>query len=129
MQTTSLDKLTRSGILNAVMQTPYLSIANWTLYPGSRHRSWGPCSAEEYVEDVLRPEVEKAFQSGRKIVIDLDGTLFYFISFIDEVFGSLVQMHGIEWVKKYVTIKSDERPWLVQEAKDAMLKRVTNSAT
>jgi hypothetical protein len=70
--------------MNSVM----ISIAKqYSRTPAGRYRSDGPRSAEQFREDILAPALSK----GQDVTVDLDGTLGYSFSFLEEVFGGLVR--------------------------------------
>lgn len=58
-------------------------------YPGGRFKSDGKYSGEAFRDDILVPKL-KEFD---EVVIELDGTLGYGSSFLDEAFGGLVRIH------------------------------------
>lgn len=108
------------------MHTPHIRIADWTVNPGLQHRWQGRFSAQEYIETSLQSQILHARDNKLKVIIDLDGTRGYAISFIESVFGTITDLAGIEWALANVQVKSDERPWLADEAIQAMLKRRHN---
>lgn len=75
------------------MMTKTISIAkDFSRYPGGRFIKQGPWSGELFREQVLMP----AINSGNKpVVIELDGTLGYGSSFLEEAFGGLVRLKGV----------------------------------
>ena len=98
-------------------------IADWTLNPGLRYTWQGDYTAQEYLQSFLLEAVKTALNEGKDIVIDLDGPRGYASSFIDEIFGQLSKNFGLERVLSKVTVKSYDRPWLIEEAKEAMQDR------
>ncbi len=59
--------------------------------PGGRFRSDGPKSGESFREDILYPKL----QSSDRVEVNLDDTLGYGSSFLEESFGGLVRNHGM----------------------------------
>jgi hypothetical protein len=59
--------------------------------PGGRYVSDGLFSGEWFREEVLRPAVSHAIESGEKVRVDLDGAPGYGSSFLEEAFGGLVR--------------------------------------
>ena len=59
-------------------------------YPAGRYYDDGPNSGQRFREEHLLP----ALKSGEEVVVDLDGTLGYGSSFLEEAFGGLVREHG-----------------------------------
>ncbi len=62
---------------------------DYTKFPGSRLKSTGKGSGEEFRERFLLP----AMEAGAPVTIVLDGAAGYPPSFLDEAFGGLVR-HG-----------------------------------
>jgi hypothetical protein len=83
--------------------------------PGPRFRKQGPKSGEEFREDVLEPRFLEAQKKGDIILIDLDGGYGYGTSFLEESFGGLARIHGVESVLRTLRFKSEEEPFLVQD--------------
>lgn len=61
-------------------------------YPGGRYLADGDFSGERFREDWLMPAL-KAYQ---QVTIQLDGTLGYGSSFLEEAFGGLVRNNGLD---------------------------------
>jgi hypothetical protein len=59
---------------------------DFTKYPGGRTPDDGPSSGEELREKFLLP----ALRTHDKVNVDLNGTMGYAASFLDEAFGKLV---------------------------------------
>lgn len=90
----------------------YSIAQNYTLTPGPRYRDEGQNSGEDFRKKVLTGLVKKAIQTGEKLIIDLDGTEGYGPSFLEESFGGLIRVEGIDYsaLMKVLEIKSDEEP-------------------
>lgn len=90
--------------------------------PGGRFRKDGDNSGEAFREDVLIPKFTEAFESGKKLLLDLDGTFGYPTSFISEVFEGMVEYiesvtgdyesNCRDLLLKTVEIKTDDEPEL-----------------
>ena len=69
----------------------FLNIArDFSKYPGGRFNDEGDFSAERLRDEFLVPYLE----SHSRITVQLDGTLGYGGSFLEECFGGLVRVHG-----------------------------------
>lgn len=70
-----------------------IKVANdFTKYPGGRYLSDGQYSGQRFREEYLAP----ALLGVGRVVVELDGTLGYGSSFLEEAFGGLVREMGIE---------------------------------
>lgn len=71
---------------------------------------------------VLAPSLSKAVEQDEKLYVDLDGTAGIGTSFLEESFGGLIRHNGFELatLKKFLHLKSDEEPWLLDEINDYM---------
>lgn len=78
---------------------------DFTRFPAGRYRSDSRFSGEEFREDFIIP----ALQSGSKVVIELDGTLGYGSSFLDEAFGGLVRLGGFaaDFLREHLEFRTD----------------------
>jgi len=93
------------------METNKISVLeNFTEYPALRHCSISDYSGEEFYHKVLNDAFVKAYNSGAKLLVDLDGTAGYASSFLDEAFGNLIYDFSLKIVKGSVIIKSDQEP-------------------
>lgn len=61
---------------------------DFSRYPSGRFRTDSRYSGEEFRDDYILPALEQ----GGKVIVDLDGTLGYGSSFLDEAFGGLVRL-------------------------------------
>jgi hypothetical protein len=88
----------------ATMNQLEISIAKqFSETPGGRHVKDSATSGERFREEILAP----ALQEAEVIVVDLDGTLGYGSSFLEEAFGGLVrQGFTAETLHKKMKIKS-----------------------
>jgi hypothetical protein len=88
---------------------------DYTALPGPRFRKQGPKSGEEFRETILEPRFKDAQQKGETILVDLDGGYGYGTSFLEESFGGLARIYGVEPVSKTLTFKSDDEPYLIDD--------------
>jgi hypothetical protein len=63
---------------------------DFTRYPAGRFKKNGSTSGEAFRERFLEPHL----RAGKAIVVDLDGTVGYGSSFLEEAFGGLVRALG-----------------------------------
>lgn len=90
-----------------------INILEFSEYPGPRYRNQGKNSGEEFFEDFLRLKFEEALNNNLKLIVDLDGAAGYASSFLDEAFGRLVKLYGVESVKNtLVVISEEEKSWI-----------------
>lgn len=90
----------------------------FSISPGSRYPDEGNFSGQEFRENILIPKFREILKSGDTLMLDLDGTLGYGTSFLEEVFGGLAREFSIEEVLKLVKIKSDEEEYLIDDIKE-----------
>ncbi len=90
-----------------------ISIANdFSKTPGSRYKKEGDFSGEQFFEEILDPAFDKAEKEGKKILVDLDGTVGYGTSFLEEIFGGLARKYTTKKVLEILEIKSNEEEYL-----------------
>jgi len=89
----------------------------FTKTPGPRYRSEGEFSGEQFRAEILLPRILNAIKKGLKLIVDLDGTHGYGLSFLEESFGGLIRDDGIrlETINSLLQIISDEEPDLKDE--------------
>lgn len=74
------------------MDKKLISIAkDFSKFPAGRYYDDGPFPGQKFREEFLIP----AFKTSNKIVVDLDGTLGYGSSFLEEAFGGLIRVHHL----------------------------------
>ena len=92
-----------------------ISIArDFSSTPGFRLISVGPYSGEEFRKSKLDP-LFKDVADATPIEINLDGVAGYATSFLEEAFGGLARMYGVEVCMKRLKFRSDEEPLLPKE--------------
>lgn len=80
-----------------------ISIAeDFTKAPAGRYKTDGPYSGERFRDDFLIP----ALQDADRVIVDLDNTLGYGSSFLEEAFGGLIREKGftLDEIKKKIEI-------------------------
>ena len=93
-------------------------VKDFSKTPGPRRKVEGDFSAELFVEKVLNPKLQEMdVAPNLQISIDLDGTLGYGTSFLEEVFGGTARKKGVSFVRDRIKIISKEEPWLIDEIK------------
>lgn len=95
-----------------------ISIAkDFSTTPGSRKKSEGEFSGQEFRESILTPAFNQAVEENKKIRINLDGVLGYGTSFLEEVFGGLQRNKRDKNILDYIEIISSEEPYLIDDIK------------
>lgn len=93
-----------------------ISIAkDFSKTPGSRFREEGDFSAQEFFEDILEKKFSEALTVGKKLIVNLDGTVGYGTSFLEHVFGGLARKYTPEKVKEVLEIISTEEEYLKKD--------------
>lgn len=88
----------------------------FTTVPGPRYIREGPHSGELFRETMLLPRFTEAQSAGEQLVIELDGVRFgYPTSFLEESFGGLARVVGIEAARNGLIFRSSEEPLLGKE--------------
>lgn len=93
----------------------YINISmpkDFSITPGPRNRSEGDFSGQQFFEEILDPTFAEALKDNKGVTIDLDGTLGYGTSFLEEVFGGLARKYTPEKVFKNLIIISNEEEYL-----------------
>ena len=83
--------------------------------PGPRYRYEGDFSGEEFRETKLEALFKQGMAENKKVVVNLDGTIGYGTSFLEEVFGGLARLYPIDEVKKIIEIISIEEDYLIKD--------------
>ena len=109
-------------------QVKKIKIKDFSIAPGPRRKTEGDFSAELFVETVLGPMfVEMEQDQSIVMEINLDGTLGYGTSFLEEVFGGTARKKGVSFVKDRISVVSEEEPWLKDEIKSYVDDVANNS--
>jgi hypothetical protein len=97
-----------------------IKICDFSKTPGSRYRDEGKKahSGQEFREDILEPKFREAMERQSKILVDLDGTIGYGTSWLEEVFGGLARTFGYQKVLDMIDFKSEEEDYLIEDIKE-----------
>lgn len=109
-----------------------IKVAERFPYPGPRFIALGPQSGEAfkiYLNSILVKVYGENFDSNlkEKITINLDGTIGYGSSFLEEGFGGLIRMGVPYSLLENIDIISNEEPELIKEIKDYIQDESNNS--
>jgi hypothetical protein len=101
------------------MDTIKIRVCDFSKTPGSRYRDEGEKahSGQEFREDILEPNFKIATTNKQKVHVDLDGTIGYGTSWLEEVFGGLTRAYGKEKVLNLLEFKSEEEDYLIEDIK------------
>jgi hypothetical protein len=94
-------------------------IKDFSVVPGSRKMDEGKNahSGEEFREFYLVPKFEEALSKSVKLMVNLDGTIGYGTSWLEEVFGGLVRKFNEKKVVETLDFISEEEPYLIDDIK------------
>lgn len=87
--------------------------SDFSRFPAGRYLSDGPFTGEGFLREKLLP----ALEYSEKVVIELDGTLGYGSSFLEEAFGGLVREKKwtfSQW-QQHIELYSPTDPNLIAE--------------
>jgi len=93
---------------------------DFSVTPGGRFIKDGPFSGEDFRIKMLEPLFRN--RSTEKIIINFDGVEGFSTAFLEEAFGGLVRIFGIEIVKKRLEFISVEDPLLLKEVSNYIEK-------
>ena len=96
-----------------------ITVKEFSITPGSRYRDEGEKahSGQEFREDYLEKKFEEAVKNRKKLVVDLDGTIGYGTSWLEEVFGGLARKYNKKDVQNTLEFISEEEPYLIEDIK------------
>jgi uncharacterized protein DUF4325 len=107
-----------------ILQRVELNVAKeFARIPGPRKRAEGEFSGEEFLETQLRPRFIEAQQSGATLHVNLDGTVGYGTSFLEEAFGGLAREFGVREVEQHLEVTCTDEPYL----QDQIWKYIRNA--
>lgn len=91
-----------------------IKVADFTEFPGPRFAELGPGSGEQFREEILIPAIQREKGS---ICVDLDGTMGYGSSFLEEAFGGLIRAGVKPEIAKGIgeNLLSEDDPSLILE--------------
>ena len=97
------------------MKKKYSIAKEYSRYPGPRYEWQGERSGQHFLETVLLDMFDEAVSSGEVLEINLDCTVGYGSSFLEEAFGGLVRKRDKSLVKKHLSFVSEEEEYLIDE--------------
>lgn len=92
--------------------TRYEVAKQFSRFPGGRRRSHGAHSGEEFREDVVIPLL-KQFEF---VEFDLTGSAGYSSGFLDEAFGEIGEMLGLEEARRRIALLASDDEESIQIA-------------
>lgn len=92
------------------MVKTYSIAREFSMTPGGRFKKHGPYSGEAFRDGVLRDLLQRAINSGDRLVVELDGTAGYGSSFLEEAFGGLIRlsMFDREQVSRHLELRAKD---------------------
>ena len=99
------------------MDTITIFVKDFSIVPGSRELDEGKKahSGEEFRNVFLEPAFKKNLNNDTKIIVNLDGTIGYGTSWLEEVFGGLARLYGSDIVANKLLFISEEEPYLIDD--------------
>lgn len=90
--------------------------------PGARYPIEGDFSGQEFRQSLLAPKLKEAIKNGDTLIIDLDGTLGYGTSFLEEAFGGLIRSDKFSYedIGKHLMFSCNDDPGYIDEIKSYM---------
>ena len=94
-------------------------VKDFSITPGSRYIDEGikAHSGEEFRIKILEPKFREVVNNNTKIIVDLDGTIGYGTSWLEEVFGGLARNFGHKKVLEKLMFISEEEDYLIDDIK------------
>lgn len=92
-----------------------VNVRDFSKTPGTRHVDEGLFSGEDFRQKVLDDQFNKALKRHVKLVVNLDRTIGYGTSWLEEVFGGLVRDFDKEKVEQTLEFISEEEPYLIDD--------------
>ena len=84
--------------------------------PGPRYIGQGKGSGEYFRNEFLLPAFEEAQEKSETLIIDMDGAKYgYPTSFLEEAFGGLARIKGINAVRETIKVVCSDEPLLIDE--------------
>jgi len=101
------------------MDNIIIRVKDFSIVPGTRKKDEGKNahSGEEFREDYLIPKFKEAIKDKKKLTVNLDGTIGYGTSWLEEVFGGLARNFGKAQVNSILEFISEEEPYLIDDIK------------
>ena len=94
-----------------------IKISDFSKTPGSRYKDEGDFSGQEFREEVLEPIFSEIINSNDILIVNLDGTIGYGTSWLEEVFGGLARKYGNKLVLNKIKLITNEEPYLEDDIK------------
>lgn len=102
-------------------------VKNFSKYPGGRTPADGDYSGSRFRDQLLVPALKKY----ANVVVEMDGTLGYGSSFLEEAFGGLVRLCGFTPVQLRQSLvlrtQSDVTPLIIWEYIDEAIPEIGTS--
>lgn len=85
--------------------------------PGARYPKEGDYSGQEFRTKFLAPKLKEAIEKNIILLVDLDGTLGYGTSFLEEAFGGLIRSDKFKFdeIKKHLRFSCLDDPSYIDE--------------
>lgn len=85
--------------------------------PGARYPKEGDFSGQEFRTKLLSPKLKEAIENKTILLVDLDGTLGYGTSFLEEAFGGLIRSDkfNLDDIKKHLQFSCKDDPTYIEE--------------
>jgi hypothetical protein len=99
-------------------QITYSIAQQYTKTPGPRYNWQGTKSGQDFLETQLLALFDQAVSEDMTLIINLDKTVGYGSSFLEESFGGLTRERGIDKVEKHLSFISLEEDFLIDEIND-----------
>jgi hypothetical protein len=82
--------------------------------PGPRYIKEGKWSGEQLRTEKFFSLFDYAIKNNQKVIVDLDGTVGYGTSFLEEIFGGLIREQHLDYeaLLSHLEIVSTEEPYL-----------------
>ena len=94
-----------------------IKVRDFSRTPGTRHTAEGLFSGEDFRKKFMDAALKEAFDNNAKLTIDLDNTIGYGTSWLEEVFGGLARSEGAQKVADTLIFISNEEPYLIDDIK------------
>lgn len=99
------------------MDNVIVLVKDFSRTPGSRELDEGKRAhtGEDFRDNFLEPAFKTVLNTNQKLIVNLDGTIGYGTSWLEEVFGGLARKYGNELVYSKLDFVSNEEPYLVDD--------------
>lgn len=90
--------------------------------PGARYPIEGDYSGQEFRQNILAPKLNEAIQNNEILTVNLDGTLGYGTSFLEEAFGGLIRTDKFSFadIKDHLKFICNDDPSYIDEINSYM---------